>query len=147
MYKRQIVTNCHPDPLSLKLQRTGLDSRVDNIISSHQLGKPKEDPAFWQDLAGHLPAVEVSHIDDLDRLVVETGYVVGIVATPAGAAQDVVDRLVAAGVRSILNFAPALVEAEAGVEVRKVDLATELQILRYYERHRSPAGRRRRAVG
>ncbi|MDF0751717.1 GMP/IMP nucleotidase [Marinobacter sp. 71-i] len=46
-----IVTNCHPDPLSLKLQRTGLDSRVDNIISSHQLGKPKEDPAFWQDLA------------------------------------------------------------------------------------------------
>ncbi len=47
-----IVTNCHPDPLSLKLQRTGLDSRVDNIISSHQLGKPKEDPAFWQDLAG-----------------------------------------------------------------------------------------------
>ncbi|MCL7942897.1 GMP/IMP nucleotidase [Marinobacter sp. ATCH36] len=46
-----IVTNCHPDPLSLKLQRTGLDSRVNNIISSHQLGKPKEDPVFWQDLA------------------------------------------------------------------------------------------------
>lgn len=46
-----IVTNCHPDPLGLKLQRTGLDTRVDNIISSHQLGKPKEDPAFWQDLA------------------------------------------------------------------------------------------------
>lgn len=46
-----IVTNCHPDPLSLKLQRTGLDNRVDNIISSHQLGKPKEDPAFWRDLA------------------------------------------------------------------------------------------------
>ena len=94
-----------------------------------------------------LGGVEVSHLDDLDRLVVEKGCVVGIVATPAAAAQDVVDRLVAAGVRSILNFAPALVEAEAGVEVRKVDLATELQILRYYERHRSPAGKRRRAVG
>ena len=91
--------------------------------------------------------VEVSHIDDLDRLVAETGCVVGIVATPAGAAQDVVDRLVAAGVRSILNFAPALVEVEAGVEVRKVDLATELQILRYYEHRRSPAGRRRRSAG
>ncbi|MFN2360879.1 MAG: GMP/IMP nucleotidase [Marinobacter sp.] len=45
-----IVTNCHPDPLRLKLQHTGLDSKVDNIVSSHQLGKPKEDPAFWQDL-------------------------------------------------------------------------------------------------
>lgn len=46
-----IVTNCHPDPLSMKLHRTGLDNRVDNIISSHQLGKPKEEPAFWHDLA------------------------------------------------------------------------------------------------
>ncbi|SDX67974.1 GMP/IMP nucleotidase [Marinobacter mobilis] len=45
-----IVTNCHPDPLALKLQRTGLDQRVDRIISSHTLGKPKEDPQFWQDL-------------------------------------------------------------------------------------------------
>ncbi|OZB18681.1 MAG: haloacid dehalogenase [Marinobacter sp. 34-60-7] len=45
-----IVTNCHPDPLALKLARTGLDQHVDAIVSSHQLGKPKEDPAFWQDL-------------------------------------------------------------------------------------------------
>lgn len=45
-----IVTNCHPDPLALKLRRTGLDSLVDNIVSSHQLGKPKEDAAFWSDL-------------------------------------------------------------------------------------------------
>ena len=45
-----IVTNCHPDPLKLKLERTGLDRRVDAIVSSHQLGKAKEDPQFWQDL-------------------------------------------------------------------------------------------------
>ncbi|MBW4934829.1 GMP/IMP nucleotidase [Marinobacter sp. F4206] len=45
-----IVTNCHPDPLNLKLERTGLDSRVDGIVSSHQLGKAKENPQFWQDL-------------------------------------------------------------------------------------------------
>ncbi|GGE62228.1 hydrolase [Streptosporangium jomthongense] len=45
-----IVTNCHPDPLELKLQRTGLDTLVDSIVSSHQLGKPKEDTAFWHDL-------------------------------------------------------------------------------------------------
>lgn len=46
-----IVTNCHPDPLNLKLDRTGLAERVDGIISSHELGRPKEDPEFWRELA------------------------------------------------------------------------------------------------
>ena len=45
-----IVTNCHPDPLRLKLERTGLDHRVDGIVSSHQLGRAKEEPEFWRDL-------------------------------------------------------------------------------------------------
>ena len=73
---------------------------------------------------------------------------VGIIATPAQAAQEVADRLVAAGVQSILNFAPALIEAQPGVEVRKVDLATELQILAYHEHRRSSGGvRSQRAVG
>jgi GMP/IMP 5'-nucleotidase len=45
-----IVTNCHPDPLALKLERTGLAQHVDAIVSSHELGKAKEDPAFWRDL-------------------------------------------------------------------------------------------------
>lgn len=50
-----IVTNCHPDPLALKLERTGLGDLVDHIVSSHELGKPKEDPAFWRDLAARQP--------------------------------------------------------------------------------------------
>lgn len=50
-----IVTNCHPDPLALKLERTGLAERVDGIYSSHEFGKPKEDPAFWSDLAARSP--------------------------------------------------------------------------------------------
>lgn len=50
-----IVTNCHPDPLKLKLDRTGLAQKVDNIISSHELGKPKEDSSFWADLNGREP--------------------------------------------------------------------------------------------
>ncbi len=45
-----IVTNCHPDPLRLKLERTGLDGLVDGVISSHQLGKPKEAGEFWDEL-------------------------------------------------------------------------------------------------
>ncbi|MEE2769058.1 MAG: redox-sensing transcriptional repressor Rex [Actinomycetota bacterium] len=96
----------------------------------------------------NIGGVEVSHIDDLNKLIVEKGCVVGIIATPAQAAQEVADRLVAAGVQSILNFAPALIEAQPGVEVRKVDLATELQILAYHEHRRSSGGvRSQRAVG
>lgn len=50
-----IVTNCHPDPLNLKLERTGLAELVDEVVSSHEFGKPKEDPVFWQDLAQREP--------------------------------------------------------------------------------------------
>ena len=56
----------------------------------------------------------------------------GIITTPASSAQDVADRLAAAGVRSILNFAAAMLDVGPGVEVRRVDLSTELQILSYY---------------
>jgi redox-sensing transcriptional repressor len=51
-------------------------------------------------------------------------------------AQAVADRLVAAGVRSILNFAPAVVSVAPGVSLRKVDLAMELQILSFYQQRR-----------
>ncbi|MBZ2169374.1 MULTISPECIES: GMP/IMP nucleotidase [Marinobacter] len=50
-----IVTNCHPDPLALKLERTGLADHVEGIVSSHQFGKAKEDPEFWQDLQNAVP--------------------------------------------------------------------------------------------
>lgn len=59
-------------------------------------------------------------------------YDMAILAVPAGAAQRVADRLVAAGVSSILNFAPVRVSVPPEVPVRQVDLSTELQILSYY---------------
>lgn len=55
-----------------------------------------------------------------------------ILAVPAGSAQSVADRLVFAGVSSILNFAPVRVSVPEEVPVRQVDLSTELQILSYY---------------
>jgi redox-sensing transcriptional repressor len=64
---------------------------------------------------------------------------IGVVATPASAAQDAADLLVQAGVTSILNFAPILLSVPASVSVRKVDLAVELQILSYYEQRRNSA--------
>ena len=93
---------------------------------------------------GELP---VEHLDDLDRIVEERAIAIGIVATPAAAAQDVADRLIDAGVRSILNFAPAVITVPAHVSLRKVDLATELQILSFYQRRLSATAPSAKAVG
>ena len=80
--------------------------------------------------------VPVRHIDELPALAAQLGIAIGIIATPAAAAQDVADRLVAAGVASILNFAPAVIAVPEGTSLRKVDLALELQILSFYQEHR-----------
>lgn len=62
---------------------------------------------------------------------------IGVIATPEAAAQPVADVLVAAGVRSILNFAPGLLDVPGDVELRRVDLALELQMLAFYESRRA----------
>lgn len=59
---------------------------------------------------------------------------IGVIATPDSAAQSVCDRLVAAGVRSILTFAPGILRVPQGVEVRRIDVGVELQILAFRER-------------
>lgn len=80
--------------------------------------------------------VTIRPIGALDSVVRETDAHIGIIATPAEAAQGVCDRLVAAGIRSILNFAPVVLTTLPGVEVRKVDLSLELQILAFHEQRR-----------
>lgn len=79
----------------------------------------------------------VRHLDELHAVVREKSVSIGVIATPAGAAQDVCDRLVEAGVRSILNFAPAVLSVPPGVDVRKVDLSLELQILAFHEQRKA----------
>lgn len=82
--------------------------------------------------AGHA----VQPMSALPRLVADEGLAIGVIATPPGSAQLVADQLVAAGVRSILNFAPQVLSVPPGVDVRKVDLATELQILAFLAQQR-----------
>jgi len=83
--------------------------------------------------------VRVRAVADLAAIVRADEVSIGVVATPGPAAQEAADLLVAAGVTSILNFAPVVLTAPAGVNVRKVDLAVELQILSYYEQRRTAA--------
>lgn len=83
--------------------------------------------------------IPVSHLDDLDDLVHRHRTTLGVVATPANAAGDVVRRFAAAGVRAVLNFAPGFVAAPSGVTVRNVDLGAELQVLTFYAARSAPS--------
>ena len=69
-----------------------------------------------------------------DLPAVASGAQIGVIATPGSAAQDACDRLVAAGVRHILSFAPRFLAVPAGVEVRAIDVGVELQILAFRQR-------------
>jgi redox-sensing transcriptional repressor len=82
----------------------------------------------------------VHHIDDVDTVVRDHRISIAVIATPVHAAQAVADRLVAAGVTSILNFAPCVLAVPEGVDVRMVDLAVELQILSFHERRKALTG-------
>jgi redox-sensing transcriptional repressor len=93
-----------------------------------------------KDTARHgelVAGVEVRPFDDLERIVRENGVAIGVIAAPAAAAQDVADRMVDCGITSILNFAPAVIAVPDGVDVRKVDLSIELQILAFHEQRKA----------
>jgi redox-sensing transcriptional repressor len=77
---------------------------------------------------------------EIEQVIDQFDVSIGVIATPAGAAQNVCDRLVAAGVTSILNFAPVVLSVPPGVDVRKVDLSIELQILAFHAQRRSSGG-------
>ena len=79
----------------------------------------------------------ISDLIMLEEVVSRTGAAIGVIATPADAAQAVTDRLVYLGVTSILNFAPTVLVVPEGVNVRKVDLGQELQILAYHEQRKN----------
>lgn len=83
--------------------------------------------------------LEVQSIADIDRVVAEQEIAIAVLAIPAAAAQEVCDRVVAAGVTSILNFAPVVLNVPAHVDLRKVDLAAELQILSFHETRKAAA--------
>ncbi len=96
------------------------------------------------------PGARLSALYDVDPEVVGTtvgGLVVhdladgveaasvAVLAVPAGAAQDVAERCVRAGIRALLNFSPTVLRVPPGVAVQDVDLSTELQILLYHLHH------------
>lgn len=85
----------------------------------------------------HVGELVVRHDDELDEVVAEHGVTIGIITTPPIAAQVAADRLIEAGVSSLLNFAPTVLDVPEHVLVRDVDVAVELQILAFHEERRA----------
>ncbi len=92
------------------------------------------DPTRVGSRIGGIPVSDVRALPEVARA---QRVSIGVIATPAQAAQEVCDRLVGAGVASILNFAPVRLTVPDGVDVRKVDFSLELQILAFHSHRRS----------
>jgi redox-sensing transcriptional repressor len=88
-----------------------------------------DDPAK---VAREVDSVPVVHSRDLAREAKARGIQIAIVAVPAESAQAVTDQLVGAGIRAILNFAPARLKVPREVRLQNVDLSIELETLSFY---------------
>lgn len=109
-------------------QHRGFQQRGFNIVAVYD-EDPKKVGARWNGQA-------VRHISDLARDAAERRLDMGIIVTPAAAAQQVAAMLVDAGVGAILNFAPVQLEVPEGISVKNVNLALELETLSYALAHR-----------
>ncbi len=92
------------------------------------------DPAI---IGEEVDGVVVRHPDELGRIAAVGSLAIGVITTPAPVAQGVADMMVDAGVRSILNFAPQVLEVPPTVLLRYVDLSIELQVMSFYQSHLS----------
>lgn len=91
------------------------------------------DPQVIGAMVSGLPVRDVA---ELDAAVIELEPTIAVITVPDQAAQAVCDRLVAAGLRCVLSFSPIALDAPSSVDVRRVDLAVEMQMLSF-ERARS----------
>ncbi len=76
--------------------------------------------------------IVVHDVQQIQSVVKELKIDVAVIAVPARAAQVVLNQIMAAGIRAVLNFAPAPLNARLGVKVKTVDLTTSLESLSYF---------------
>lgn len=104
-----------------------------HFASNHRafrvVGLFDNDPAK---IGGELGDLRIRPVDELGEAVAESGAEIGVLAVPAAVAQEVYDRLVDAGIASILNFAPIRLRQVPGVRCRTVDLRIYLEELVYF---------------
>ncbi|WP_342497713.1 redox-sensing transcriptional repressor Rex [Bacillus sp. FSL R7-0672] len=89
-------------------------------------------------IGSEIGGVPVYDLDKLEEHVQEVGDIpVAILTVPAGAAQPITDRLIALGIKGILNFTPARLNVPEHIRIHHIDLAVELQSLVYFLKHYS----------
>ena len=98
------------------------------------VGLVDADPKVVGTVVAGLP---VHPAEQLEAVVSETGATIAVIAPPADVAQDVCDRAVSAGVTGVLCFAPRALRVPADVDLRAVDLGSELQILAFHDRRKN----------
>ena len=82
--------------------------------------------------------ITVRSMDDLETCLTSEEIDIAVVAVPAEAAQEVVDRLVASGVQAILNYAPISTHVPEGVSIRQIDPVVMMQGMTYYLKELAP---------
>ena len=117
------------------------------ILSFFQRRRPKLEitAAFDSDpwkVDRVVQGVRCHALADIERVVKEQGITLAVLTVPAGAAQEVADTLVAAGIKGIMNFAPAPLRVPLGVFVEDMDLAMSLEKVAYFARGRGGAPRK-----
>ncbi len=78
-----------------------------------------------------IQGIRIRHLDELPEVLKSSGIRLGMIVVPAAHAQAVADRLVAAGIEGIVNFAPVTLSLPPQVQVVAVDLAIELEQLSF----------------
>ncbi|MHB0912095.1 MAG: redox-sensing transcriptional repressor Rex [Armatimonadota bacterium] len=109
---------------SALLGYSGLRRNNFNIVAAFDNDRNKIGWRLWD--------LEVQDVADLSTANAELGAKIAIICVPAPAAQGVVEKLVAAGVKVILNFAPTRVKIPEGVVVRDVCFVQELTVLSFF---------------
>ncbi len=79
-----------------------------------------------------LEGVLIEDMAVLEERVKEKNITLGVITVPAFAAQEVTDKLIASGVKAILNFSPRVLKVPNEVILRNVDLSVNLEVLSFY---------------
>ncbi len=80
----------------------------------------------------HIGGVTVRPTDDLTSFVQAEKTEIGLITVPAPYAQKVADQLVEAGIKAILNFAPLIIKVPTQIQIRQVELSSEMEVLAHY---------------
>lgn len=79
--------------------------------------------------------IPIYHVQDLKKITRREAIRIAVIAVPAPAAQTVLNQVVAAGIKAVLNFSPGSLQTPGGVKLKSVDLTVSLESLSFFLAH------------